>query len=152
VLRIPRNTINYNEDEQRIIDHLNNGGSIVVKVAGTTFESIETGENRQDILSRLSENPPDDMSIKLEKQLDNKYDKDAICVRLLTNEDIGYIPRKGSVSLEVVRGKRIMHNSIPCSRINTILRKMNLEGEIMEIVGGFAGGSYGANLILHKLN
>jgi hypothetical protein len=152
MLRIPRNTINYDEDEQKIIDHLNNGGSIVIKVAGTTFESIETGENRQDILSRLSENPPDDMSIKLEKQLDNKYDKDAICVRLLTNEDIGYIPRKGSVSLEVVRGKRIMHNSISCSRINTILRKMNLEGEIMEIVGGFAGGSYGVNLILHKLN
>lgn len=151
--RIPRGEkINYDEDEQKIINHLDNGGSIIVKVAGTTFESLETGESRQDILQRMSENPPSDMSVTLEKQLDNKYDNDAICVRISTNEDIGFIPRKGSIVLEIPRGKRILHSSISCNRVNTILRRMNLAGEIMEIVGGFAGGSYGANLILHKLD
>lgn len=151
--RIPRSTtLNYSEEEQRIIDHLNNGGSIVVKVAGTTFESLETGESRQDILGRLAEDPPSDMSITLEKQLNNPYDKDAVCVRISTKEDIGFIPRKGSVTLEIPRGKRILHGSISCDRINVILRRMNLSGEIMEITGGFAGGSYGVNLILHKLD
>ncbi len=151
--RIPRNpTLNYNEDEQKIVDHLNNGGSIIIKVAGTTFESLKTGENRQDILKRVSENPPTDMSVTLEKQLDNPYDKDAVCVRISTNEDIGFIPRKGVVTLEIPRGKRMLHGSISCDRINTILKRMNLSGELIEISGGFAGGSYGANLILHKLD
>ena len=48
--------------------------SMTIRAAGTTFE------NRQERLSFLRQFSPEDLSVTLEREPDNRYDQNAICI------------------------------------------------------------------------
>ena len=67
--------------------------SMTIRAAGTSFE------NRQERLSFLRQFSPEDLSVTLEREPDNRYDQNAICIvvhirSIRRRTVIGYVPKE----------------------------------------------------------
>ena len=94
--------------------------SITVRVTGTTFE------NRQERLQFLKRFPLDDLSVTLERELHNPYDRNAIQVvvhikPIAKKTVIGYIPKELARELSKV-----------------IDIGVQLKASLMQIIGGYS--------------
>lgn len=68
--------------------------NVDLKVVGVTFKNEDTGEKRGQIIRELAENKkPEDISIELVREPDNKFDANAIKV-MADGKQIGYIGKE----------------------------------------------------------
>ena len=84
--------------------------SITVRVTGTTFE------NRQERLQFLKHFPVEDLSVTLEREPNNQYDKNAIQVivhikQIAKKTVIGYIPKELARELSKVMDRGVQFKS-----------------------------------------
>lgn len=99
----------------------------VTKVAGVTFE------NRQLLIERLASYTPDLVSITLQQDKSNRFDRSAVAV-------VASVKGKGSATI----------GFIPSMTARTLSRLMDkgttFKASLERVVGGYAGRSYGARL------
>lgn len=68
--------------------------NVDLKVVGVTFTNEDTGEKRSTIIKELAEvKKPEEITITLEREKDNKYDMNAVKV-LADDKQIGYIGKE----------------------------------------------------------
>lgn len=77
--------------------------NIKLKVVGVTFINEDTGKSRQNILSKLNE----ESAVFLEREPNNKYDKNAVKVVTLLGQ-VGYIGKDyASIMAEMMDAGKI---------------------------------------------
>lgn len=131
---------------------LNSGGSILLSIAGTTFDCINTNKQRQDVLKKLQTKMKvcGDKKIMLMfvKELNNEFDPDAVRVDLESGVDIGYIPKKTLVHCNLP-GEEIAPSFV-ASGVNISIKSVgNLKGEVVRVVGG-GDYSFGVKIKIWK--
>ena len=94
--------------------------SMTIRAAGTSFE------NRQERLSFLRQFSPEDLSVTLEREPDNRYDQNAICIvvhirSIRRRTVIGYVPKELARELAKV-----------------IDMGIQVKASLMQIIGGYS--------------
>lgn len=67
--------------------------NVDLKVVGVTFTNEDTKEKRADIIRELMNKDKSEITVKLEREADNKYDANAIKV-MADEKQIGYIGKE----------------------------------------------------------
>lgn len=67
--------------------------NVDLKVVGVTFTNEDTKEKRADIIRELMNKDKSEITVKLEREADNKYDTNAIKV-MADEKQIGYIGKE----------------------------------------------------------
>lgn len=67
--------------------------NVDLKVVGVMFKNEGTGESRKEIIKELSNKDKDDISVKLEREPNNKFDQNAVKV-IADGKQIGYIGKE----------------------------------------------------------
>lgn len=103
------------------------------KLAGVTFSNSETGMNRQRIISKLSRSGElsAGTELKLLREPNNRYDRNAIAVYSPGGEQLGYLSRNdaANVAPKIDRGEK-------CKVI------------VQQVTGGDAENVYGVNILI----
>lgn len=134
--------------DDKLYEALDDGAILEVKLAGVTFPSVNTSMSRQEVIEKISPHAP----IILVPEPNNEYDPFAIRVDVVLNNtqvDIGYLPKKGSASIETGTGRA---KQIVRDNLNAVLGNYpgKLTGRIKTKIGGYNRKSYGVLVELYK--